>query len=624
MKVREGKDCINRVWQGYQLTSEKKALYVVLFSFVLVALSFLFVLKFFPGQNTLFLIYCFVLSCQVIVGILLAKGSFRLARLFAVVTMWLFFTIVGLLFQGSDGVKLAGYLMIMIVAGFSLGPDSARWVFRFSLVAFFVEWGLRHHQILTPPMSVPSNSLLYLTFSIVLILSSIYLNYIFLTLSETLASSKKIERRYRALFDFSQDSVLLFDLSLVVIEVNQKGEELFGYSRSEIIGKNAADLFQNMEEVEEVVDDLLKLRKLSAFEHQIIRQDNTLIDVESLPTLVSDDQENPVYFQIILRDVRSRKKFEATLMEYQQRYQAMFDQIEYALFLLSMDLTVVAANPKASEMIGLPLKDLISSSITNYITPEERSAFRQNFTLGLSERHLPTTHYTIVDTEGHRLWGETTLSVVEDQENRPVYMQWIVRNVTGQKKREQELEKALNDMEALAMTDPLTGLPNRRAMQQFAMTALEDAWVKNTPVSLIMLDVDLLKKINDSYGHASGDLALCHVANVLSNQKRGNDAASRWAGDEFLIILPGTNLHHAELAAIRFRQHIESKVLENSEGQKFKVDVCLGVAGTESMPPEATLSLNTLLNAADNALYEAKQAGRGRVVVTGAVVIPGR
>ena len=121
------------------------------------------------------------------------------------------------------------------------------------------------------------------------------------------------------------------------------GAKLFNYPRRELIGKKAAELFIEIHKIEEVAEELLKNRKVSAFEHQVITKAGELIDVESLPTLVFDEAGNPEYFQIILRDVRVRKKFESTLLEYRQRYQAMFDQVEYAFFLLSLDLKIVAA-----------------------------------------------------------------------------------------------------------------------------------------------------------------------------------------------------------------------------------------------------------------------------------------
>ncbi|HKJ26735.1 MAG TPA: PAS domain S-box protein, partial [Anaerolineales bacterium] len=558
MTARNRWDSHIRSWHKYYQISEKRSLYVVGFAFFLILISYILVYVFYPEHVNLQVIFFIVLFSQMVVGVLMLLKKRNIARGLAVVSMWLFFSVIGFFHEDNAGVILAGYLMIMIIAGFSLGPRFANWIFRLSTVSFVALWTVDFFDLYARPWTMPSVTVIYLIFAIILTMGGIYLNYILSTLKETLEVSRKFERRYRALFDSSQDTVLLMDLKLNVIEVNQKGEELFGYSQEEFFEKPASALFYKMEEVEAVAEELLKSRQISAFEHQIISCGGDLIDVESLPTLVSNEEGAPLYFQIILRDVRSRKKFEATLLEYQQRYQAMFDQVEYALFLLSMDLTVVAANPKAAALTNLPLKELIGSQVTEFITLEERAAFRQNFNLSLGERNIPTTHYTIIDQEGHRLWGETNFSVVENQENKPIYVQWIVRNITGQKKREQELENALNEMEALAMTDPLTGLRNRRSIQQYAMTALEDAWVKNNPVSLIMMDVDLLKKINDSYGHQAGDVALCHVADVLRNQKRGDDAASRWAGDEFLVILPNTNLHHAELAAIRFRQHIEA------------------------------------------------------------------
>lgn len=601
-------------WQVLCRDREKHSICIVSFAFVSILFSFLIVNFFHPEHRVLKILFALVLILQIIIGILMIKGYRVLARYIAITGLWLFFTSIGLLYRDTSGSVLAGYLMVMIVAGFSIGAANARRVFAISMVALAIFWFIDFNKLHLGTLMMPSPTVRFLIYAAIIFMGGVYLDYTLQNMTNNLDSSQTYERRYRALFDSSPDTVLVFDLNFVLIEANQMGAKLFSYPRKEMLGKKAADLFIEIHEIEEVAEELLKNRKVSAFEHQVVTKSGELIDVESLPTLVFDGAGNPEYFQIILRDVRVRKKFESTLLEYRQRYQAMFDQVEYAFFLLSLDLKIVAANPKASDLIALPLKDLINMHVTNFVAPEEHSAFREYINFAINERHLPSTHYTIVDDEGHRLWGETTISIVEDQNNQPIYIQWIVRNVTGQKKREQELESALNRMEALAMTDPLTGLRNRRSVQQFTMDTLENSWIRNTPVSLILLDVDLLKKINDQYGHQAGDDALIHVANTLREQKREEDAASRWAGDEFLIILPDTDLHSAELAAIRFRQHIESKILESGE-QKFNVGVCLGVAGTESLPPDATLSLNLLIQLADDALYKAKDKGRGQVAV---------
>jgi len=177
----------------------------------------------------------------------------------------------------------------------------------------------------------------------------------------------------------------------------------------------------------------------------------------------------------------------------------------------------------------------------------------------------------------------------------------------------EEVSKEKERMKTLAVTDSLTGLYNHN----FFYTRLEEEFNKalryNTTFSIIMMDIDDFKKINDSYGHRTGDMVLKEMANVIRKLVRKADVVSRYGGEEFAIILPHTYLEGAEEEADRIRENILKH--EYPGLNKETISVSLGVAAY--VQKGAIINSGDLVNLADTALYEAKRSGKNRVVALG-------
>jgi diguanylate cyclase (GGDEF)-like protein len=183
-------------------------------------------------------------------------------------------------------------------------------------------------------------------------------------------------------------------------------------------------------------------------------------------------------------------------------------------------------------------------------------------------------------------------------------------------KLEDSLNESRRQMEYLAMHDTLTGMLNRRALQDHAEAELSRARRSSTPVSLAVLDLDHFKSINDRYGHLVGDQALQHVATILIRQIRTYDWAGRWGGEEFLLVLPDTALPEARMVAERIREDIAATVLALPNGSELRLTASLGVASAAAASGEIA-SLDELVRQADHALYHAKSEGRNRVCLAG-------
>jgi diguanylate cyclase (GGDEF)-like protein len=225
---------------------------------------------------------------------------------------------------------------------------------------------------------------------------------------------------------------------------------------------------------------------------------------------------------------------------------------------------------------------------------------------------VPKYERRLVKKDGGLLAAEVSSAMVYDPQGNPLYIQSIVRDITDQRKTEEHLKSQLTEMVTLAATDPLTGLHNRRTMRNYAENLLRQAWIRKEPFSLVLIDLDDLKAINDRHGHESGDFALLHLSKTLVKNMRSSDLSGRWAGDEFLLLLPGAGIDSAAATAERLLVKINQDPIKLEGGEEFRVEICMGVAGTESRA-EGVYDLDKMVNMADKAMYSAKQAGGNQV-----------
>jgi hemerythrin len=185
--------------------------------------------------------------------------------------------------------------------------------------------------------------------------------------------------------------------------------------------------------------------------------------------------------------------------------------------------------------------------------------------------------------------------------------------------RTRSLSEANDLLEQIALTDVLTGLPNRRhAMARFAQ-AWSESVQKNSPLACMMVDADGFKKINDQYGHDAGDEVLRELSRQLRDALRSDDLVCRLGGDEFLIICPGTSLAGALHAAEAMRQEIAKLQVPVSGGGQWSGSISVGVAArtADMRTPE------DLIKAADEGVYVAKRNGRNRVECGEATILAG-
>jgi two-component system cell cycle response regulator len=183
------------------------------------------------------------------------------------------------------------------------------------------------------------------------------------------------------------------------------------------------------------------------------------------------------------------------------------------------------------------------------------------------------------------------------------------------KRYQDQLRQTVQESLEAAITDPLTGLYNRRYMTHHLGTLVAQHNETGKPVSLLVLDIDYFKPVNDTHGHAVGDDVLKEFARRMQANVRGVDLACRMGGEEFVVVMPDTDVALAYSIAERLRQQIADRAFAAAQGAvELKITVSIGVAATLGIADDAS----ALLERADQALYRAKREGRNRVVAEAA------
>jgi diguanylate cyclase (GGDEF)-like protein len=279
-------------------------------------------------------------------------------------------------------------------------------------------------------------------------------------------------------------------------------------------------------------------------------------------------------------------------------YYSVFEAADYPIMILNNSLCLVRANSMAQsvfgEMIGgrsyLPLNEVFGSYPnleSELIENEER--------LLIVQVHQETQYFTA------RL---SSLVSQNNSTNGSFGYLLMFSNETSHINQVQNLEIA-------ASVDPLTGSYNRRYFYGIAELTLDRAKREGAPLAIIMMDIDHFKETNDKYGHQAGDYVLQSLTAIIKEQLRNGDVLARYGGEEFVVLLPLTKPSSAGSIAERICSAIRGTEF-TFYGQTIDLTISAGIGGAEHL---ASSNINDYIALADNALYQAKEAGRNRVCV---------
>ncbi len=445
---------------------------------------------------------------------------------------------------------------------------------------------------------------------------------------ETSAALERLQevntQREAVLAGASQMSIIASDLDGTIILFNKGAETLLGYEAAEVIGRRSVldlhleeELFARGEvlssEVGRRVHGVDVFAMLAAEGHSqaqewtYVRKDGGHMPVSlSITALRSAENEVTGYLGAAM-DLTSHKLAEQAV---RRANALMEDAIRYSpIFLWEMDtderLTFLRGAHKimgysAEELLGRRLSDLRCHEIG---CQEQRGVVDEAFA---QRRTFDRLLSCILARDGLHMWITMSGHPIFDAEGTFRGYRGVSVDVT-------ELQRARHALEKMALHDQLTGLANRRLL--YDRFVLETARAKRNsgPLSILVVDIDYFKRVNDRYGHLVGDACLQALAAVFENKLREADLVARFGGEEFIVLLPETDAAEAELVAQKLRRGVETSELRVAGLLRpLHVTVCVGVA---TMLPDLPLSFDDLMELADRACYRAKQAGRNRVIV---------
>ena len=325
----------------------------------------------------------------------------------------------------------------------------------------------------------------------------------------------------------------------------------------------------------------------------------------------------PIMHRISTRIVRQHQD----LQEAQAKHQAVIEQIPAITYTDRLDRTKrtpMFISPQVESLLGVTPEEWLSELSLRYelLHPDERDRVKEEYERALAAGEPFRAEYRMVARDDRVLWFRDEETTIRDEVGKPKLVQGVMLDITERKRAEEELA-------FLAYHDKLTGLPNRHMFEELLDLSIARARRHDLAVSVLYMDLDDFKLVNDSLGHAAGDELLGMVADRLREATRETDLVARQGGDEFLLLLADLErrrdspLHEATDNALLVAESVASRVFESLRepfvlGEtEFYVSASIGI----SMFPDDADDAESLLKNADAAMYQSKKAGPGNFML---------
>jgi diguanylate cyclase (GGDEF)-like protein/PAS domain S-box-containing protein len=398
-------------------------------------------------------------------------------------------------------------------------------------------------------------------------------------------------------------AVAEFNMDGTIVWANEQFLSPLGYSLSEVQGRHHRTFVDPLER--KSPDYSRFWQDLNWGEHRIaeykrLGKNGREVWIRGSYTPILGADGAPVKVIKLVTDV-TLQKLEAA------NYAGQIAAIDKAMGVVEFDLTgtVIAANDKFLTMLGYTLEEVLGKHHRMFVEPsEEQNAGYQDFWSSLRGDEYRVAEYQRVGKNGREVWLQATYNPILDLNGRPYKIVKFAIDITERKRLEADLDQKIKLLRQLSITDGLTGLFNRRHIDEVIRMEIARARRCKAPLTIALFDIDHFKRINDQLGHACGDDVLKATALALKIALRETDIIARYGGEEFLAVLPLTTLHEAVSALSRVKIIIATHV---TPGLPHPVTVSAGVARYRDGETPVDF-----VNRADKLLYEAKREGRDR------------
>lgn len=420
----------------------------------------------------------------------------------------------------------------------------------------------------------------------------------------------------------TEDSIVATDLDGTITLFNDGAERMLGYTAAELVGRVTPAVFHDPQEVATRARELgiepghgvfvTQARRGTSERRDwtFIRKDGSRLTVLLAVSPIQDADGAIVGFIGVAHDVTRRRQIERDLATAERRSRDLYEHAPIGMGLTDLRTgKFIDVNPALCAITGYTRGQLRGSSSIDLDHPDERgrsAALRRALMAGEIDHFHMDKRY--VHANGKPIDVSVHVALVRDGEGRALHMIGQVLDITERKRFEDQLRH-------LADHDPLTGLLNRRRLEQELARHIEHVRRRDAGGALMVLDIDNFKQVNDTLGHRAGDELIVSVARILSANLRSTDVLARLGGDEFAILLPRADAAEAKRVATKLVRAVRAQATVVGGARPRTVTISLGATMFRS---SSALSEEELMVEADLAMYDAKAAGRNAHAFYGA------
>jgi len=412
------------------------------------------------------------------------------------------------------------------------------------------------------------------------------------------------EKLFKAVFNNINSGIIVTDKAGHRLEVNDKAVKLLGYTKEEMKthtkeSHQALDINQS----EDVFQQLIS-GEIDAHEREslFLRKDGSQFWVRHSLTSIEDNNGNPEKIVSMFTDITETKLAQNRLASYTSFLKKLIESIPMPMYVKDIDGVFVECNERFCKLTGQHREAIIGHKLNSFFDKRATKEIKKAEMALLKDGGHREFELSITDAQGKKkefaFYKETFITA-----NEIAGLISIMVDITMKNLLEDRLREANQILREQAIRDSLTGLYNHKRSLELLEDEIKRSMRYSNSLSVLMLDIDYFKKVNDQYGHQTGDDVLVTVSGIIQNTIRETDIAGRYGGEEFLVIFPHTNSE----AALNTAKRINKTVKEHEFKEGFRLTISGGLSEWHGE------SASQLIQKADKLLYEAKNGGRDRI-----------
>lgn len=421
------------------------------------------------------------------------------------------------------------------------------------------------------------------------------------------------EKKWRNILANTSQIGICLDPRARIVFANHTFLDLTGWKAHEVIGRNWFEMFipQHLrEKVRQVFQSIVSQNtplEVSGFENEIQTKTGELRNVAWSNLMTKDVHGNVVDVTCLGIDLTQRYQVEESLRLSNENFFTVLNSIDATVYVADMEThEILFCNKHMMESFG---RDMTGNLCYQVFRGETRPCVDCTNDKLVDDNGVPTgVHVWDARNAITQRWYINYDRAITWTDKRVVKLQ-IATDIT-------DLKNAYRTIQKMSVTDDLTRIYNRRHFHIRLNEEIQRALRYKHPLSIILMDIDHFKRINDEYGHQVGDEVLIAVAAILKSNVRTVDIVARYGGEEFVVILPETDGKAAVKSGEKLRKLIEMHTFKNRVDQpKINITACFGISSLSQLPTEIADMSHQIVKQADTALYTAKKDGRNAVIL---------